>query len=163
MVKAVFPGSFDPPTYGHLDIIRRWASLFDELIVALAENRGKRPLFSSEERLSLLRALVQPWGNVSAAVCDTLMVDFMRERGAAILLRGVRGPGDFPYEFELALMNKTLSPDAETVFLPAAPQFFALSSSAIKELVSFHRDVSALVPPLVADALKGKAGIAARR
>ncbi|MDR2482178.1 MAG: pantetheine-phosphate adenylyltransferase [Treponema sp.] len=159
MIKAVFPGSFDPPTYGHLDIIRRAASLFDELIVALAENRGKRSLFSTEERLSLLQGLVQPWSNVSAAVCGTLIVDFMRERGAALLVRGVRGPVDFPYEFELALMNKTLAPGIETVFLPAAPEFFALSSSAIKELVSFHRDVSALVPPLVAEALKGKAEI----
>ena len=155
MLKAAFPGSFDPPTFGHLNIIERAAALFDSLVVVLADNPRKKTLFTLEERLSMVTELAAPWGNVSVAGYDGLMVDFMQERGIKVQVRGIRGPEDFSYELELAHWNRTLAPDLETVFLAADPRFALLRSSAIKEMAIFHRDLSALVPPLVAKALKG--------
>jgi pantetheine-phosphate adenylyltransferase len=154
MVKAVFPGSFDPLTFGHLNIIERTAAIFDELVVVLAENRQKKTLFPLEERMAMVSELVKPWKNVSVASSASLMVEFMQERGITVLVRGIRGVQDFSYEFDLSLWNKTLAPELETVFLAPDPRYTLLSSSAIKELASFHRDLSSLVPPLVADALR---------
>jgi len=156
MLKAAFPGSFDPPTYGHLDIIERASGIFEELLVVVAENRQKKGLFSAEERISMVTELVSPWKNVSVALCDTLIVDFIKKRGIRLLLRGVRGVNDFSYEFDLSIMNHALSPDIETVFMTTDPKYFVLRSSAIKELASFHGDVSTMVPPLIAEALKIK-------
>ncbi|MDR0555356.1 MAG: pantetheine-phosphate adenylyltransferase [Treponema sp.] len=156
MLKAVFPGSFDPPTFGHLNIIERAASLFDDLTVVIAENRDKKYLFTAEERLGMINDLIRPWGNVSAALCDTLIVDYMKKRGIRLLLRGVRGIGDFSYEFELSMMNKALAPGIETVFMTTDPKYFVLRSSFIKELASFHGDIASMVPPLVMEALKTK-------
>ena len=156
MLKAAFPGSFDPPTLGHLDIIERASLLFHEVLVVVAENRRKRCLFSAEERISMVRTLVKPWKNVSVSLCDILIVDFLRERDIRILLRGVRDLGDFSYELELSMMNKALCSSVETLFMTAQPEFFILRSSAIKELASFHGDISGMVPPLVAEALKEK-------
>lgn len=156
MLNAVFPGSFDPPSFGHLDIIERASSLFDRLIVVVAENRGKKYLFSAEERISILTELVKPWKNVSVVICDTLIVDFMKQRDIRLLLRGVRGVNDFSYEFELSMMNRALNPRIETIFMTTDPKYFVLRSSAIKELASFRGDVSAMVPPLVAEALREK-------
>jgi pantetheine-phosphate adenylyltransferase len=156
MLKAVFPGSFDPPTLGHLNILERAGSLFDELIVAVAENRGKKYLFSLEERVAMVTEMAKPWKNVSVASCDTLIVDFMKRRGVRLLVRGVRGTNDFSYEFDLSMMNKALDPHIETIFMTTDPEYFVLRSSAIKELASFGGDVSAMVPPLVAKALKRK-------
>jgi pantetheine-phosphate adenylyltransferase len=154
MIKAAFPGSFDPPTFGHLNIIERAAAIFDELVVVLAENRQKKTLFPLEERMAMVSQLVKPWKNVSVTSSSLLLVEFMQGRGITILVRGIRGLQDFSYEFDLSLWNKTLAPELETVFLAPDPRYTLLSSSAIKELASFHRDLSALVPPLVAEALR---------
>ncbi|GHV81450.1 phosphopantetheine adenylyltransferase [Spirochaetia bacterium] len=156
MLKAIFPGSFDPPTFGHLNIIERASSLFDELIVVAACHREKKYLFQAEERISLLSELVKPWKNVSVVLWDRLIVEFMKERDIRLLIRGVRGVNDFSYEFELSMMNKALAPKIETIFMTTDPKFFVLRSSAIKELASFHGDVSGMAPPLVAEALKRK-------
>jgi pantetheine-phosphate adenylyltransferase len=156
MLKAAFPGSFDPPTLGHLNIILRAADIFDELIVVVAENRQKKYLFSSGERVSLLGELVKDRKNISVEVSDSLIVDFLQKKGIRILIRGVRGMEDFSYEFELSMMNKALNPEIETIFMTTDPDYFVLRSSSIKELASFQGDVSSMVPPGVALALKKK-------
>jgi pantetheine-phosphate adenylyltransferase len=156
MFTAAFPGSFDPPTLGHLNIIERAARIFDELLVVVAENRQKKYLFSAKERVSLVESLVEPWKNVSVALCDSLIVDFIRKRNIRLLVRGVRGVGDFSYEFEISMMNKALASSIETLFMTTDPEYFILRSSAIKELASFHGDVSGMVPSLVAEALRNK-------
>ncbi|MDL2229810.1 pantetheine-phosphate adenylyltransferase [Treponema sp. OttesenSCG-928-L16] len=156
MRKAAFPGSFDPPTFGHLNVVERACSMFDELLIVVAENRQKKYLFSAEERISMVTDLVKPWTNVSVALCDSLIVDFVKNQGIDILIRGVRGVSDFSYEFELSMMNKALDASVETIFMTTDPEYVVLRSSAIKELASFHGDVSAMVPPLVAEALKKK-------
>ncbi len=156
MQKAAFPGSFDPPTYGHLNIIQRASSIFDELLIVVAENRQKKYLFSADERMEMIRELVKPWKNVSVALCDSLIVDFIKKQNIRLLIRGVRGVGDFSYEFELSMINKGLDSKIETIFMTTDPEYFVLRSSSIKELASFHGDVSAMVPPLVDEALKKK-------
>jgi pantetheine-phosphate adenylyltransferase len=156
MLKAVFPGSFDPPTLGHLNIIERASDIFEELVVVVAENRQKSYLFSAEERVALIKELTKERKNISVAVCDSLIVEFMKERDIKLLVRGVRGVNDFSYEFELSMMNKALASDIETIFMTTDPAYFVLRSSAIKELASFQGDISAMVPPLVARALKTK-------
>ena len=156
MLKAAFPGSFDPPTLGHIDIIHRAAVIFDELVVVVAENRQKKYLFSANERAAMVRELVSQKENVSVCVCDTLIVDFLRKNDIKLLIRGVRGVDDFSYEFEISMMNKALDPGIETIFMTTDPKYFVLRSSAIKELASFHGNISGMVPALVDEALKGK-------
>ena len=156
MVKAIFPGSFDPPTYGHLNIVERARGIFEELYVVVAVNRQKTGLFSPEERYDLLRELLEPYPNVSVHLCDTLIVNFARSHGCRVLVRGVRSVPDFSYEFELSIMNKGLDPTIETIFMPTDPKYFVLRSSAIKELASFDGDLSAMVPPNVAAVLREK-------
>jgi pantetheine-phosphate adenylyltransferase len=156
MFKTAFPGSFDPPTLGHLNIIERAARIFDEVLVVVAENRQKKYLFPVEERIAIVSSLVKPWKNVSVAQCDSLIVDFIKKRNIRILLRGVRDVGDFSYEFELSMMNKALDATIETIFMTTDPEYFVLRSSTIKELASFHGDVSSMVPLLVAEALRAK-------
>ncbi|MDR0289499.1 MAG: pantetheine-phosphate adenylyltransferase [Treponema sp.] len=156
MKKAALPGSFDPPTLGHLNIIRRAAGIFDELTVVVAENRQKKYLFSAEERAEMVRRLTADCGNVLVTVCDSLIVDFLQKQGIKILVRGVRGMEDFSYEFELSMMNKALDSSIETVFMTTDPEYFVLRSSSVKEVASFKGNVSGMVPPLVAEALKEK-------
>jgi len=156
MLKAVFPGSFDPPTSGHINIIERASAVFEELIVVVAENRQKKYLFSAEERRSMLGELVKDRKNVSVAVCDTLIVDYMRKNNVKLLIRGVRGLEDFSYEFELSMMNRTLDPEIETIFMTTDPEYFVIRSSSIKELASFRGNLHGMVPPLVAEALAKK-------
>ncbi|MCL2244909.1 MAG: pantetheine-phosphate adenylyltransferase [Treponema sp.] len=156
MMKAAFPGSFDPPTSGHLNIIQRAASIFDELTVVVAENKQKKYLFSAEERASMIKELVKDLKNVSVTVCDCLIVDFMQRFGIKLLVRGVRGLEDFSYEFELSMMNKALDPGIETIFMTTDPEYFVIRSSSIKELASFHGNLHGMVPPLVVKALKEK-------
>ena len=156
MLKAVFPGSFDPPTLGHINIIERASSIFDELMVVVAENSQKKHLFSLEERVSMMQELVEPRKNVSVFVCDTLIAEFMKKHNMKLLVRGVRGVDDFSYEFDLSMINKTLAPNIETIFMTTDPEYFVLRSSVIKELASFHGDVSGMVSPIVAQALKLK-------
>jgi pantetheine-phosphate adenylyltransferase len=155
-VKAAFPGSFDPPTSGHINIINRAASVFGELVVVVAENKQKKYLFSAEERAEMIRELVKDHKNVSVTVCDCLIVDFLKKMGINLLIRGVRGLEDFSYEFELSMMNRTLDPDIETIFMTTDPEYFVIRSSSIKELASFHGNLHGMVPPLVAKALKEK-------
>jgi len=154
-MKAAFPGSFDPPTLGHLNIIQRSASIFDGITVVIAENSQKSYLFSAEERLEMVSALVKPWKNVSVAVCTGLIVDFLKKNDIPVIIRGVRG-GDFSYEFELSMMNRALNPEIETIFLTTDPAYLVIRSSAIKELASFGVNISSMVPPVVEAALKVK-------
>jgi len=155
-VKAAFPGSFDPPTSGHINIISRAASIFKELVVVVAENKRKKYLFSAEERASLIRELIKDYKNVSVTVCDCLIVDFLKKMDIKLLLRGVRGVEDFSYEFELSMMNRTLDPNIETIFMTTDPEYFVIRSSSIKELASFDGNLHGMVPPLVVKALKEK-------
>ena len=155
-MKAAFPGSFDPPTLGHINIIQRAAGIFDELLVVVAENRQKKYLFSAEERAAMLRQLAGDHRNVSVAVCDFLIVDFLRKEGINLLIRGVRGMEDFSYEFELSMVYKALDSGIETLFMTTDPEYFVLRSSSIREIASFKGNVTGMVPPLVAEALRKK-------
>jgi pantetheine-phosphate adenylyltransferase len=156
MFKAVFPGSFDPPTLGHLNIIERASQIFDELVVVVADNRQKKYLFPVEERAKMMKEIVKNAKNVRVASWDSLIVDFLKKENIKILIRGVRGMDDFSYEFELSMMNKALHPNIETLFMTTESKYIVLRSSSIKELASFYGDVSQMVPPLVAEALKKK-------
>ena len=156
MVKAVFAGSFDPPTFGHLNIIERAQKLFSEIHVVIAVNKNKSYCFSGEERLEVIQQLVSRWNNVSVHLWDSLIVDYAKKIKADVLIRGVRNDNDFLYEFDLAMMNKSLNPQIETLFLVPDPKFFVLRSSSIKELAAFGGDVSAMVPPVVEAMLKKK-------
>jgi pantetheine-phosphate adenylyltransferase len=156
MQKAVFAGSFDPPTFGHLNIIERAQILFSEVHVVVAVNSEKKYLFSAEERVEMIREMVKHWPNVQVHPWDNLIVAYARKIDARILVRGVRNFSDFSYEFDLAMMNRGLNPEIETIFLSTDPDFFVLRSSAIKELASFGGDVSSMVPEQVARALKLK-------
>ena len=156
MVKAVFAGSFDPPTFGHLNIIERVQKLFPEIHVVIAVNNNKTYCFSGEERLEMIQKLVSGWNNVSVHLWDSLIVDYAKKIKADVLIRGVRNDNDFLYEFDLAMMNKSLNPQIETLFLVPDPKFFVLRSSSIKELAAFGGDVSAMVPSIVEAMLKKK-------
>ena len=155
---AVYPGSFDPPTRGHDDLIRRSLSLADKVIVAIATNSSKTPLFSVEERLDLLQAIAGDSSSVSFEAFDGLLVDFAKKVKATLIVRGLRAVSDFEYEFQMALMNRQLHPRLETVFLvPAVDQTY-LSSSLAREVARYGGDVSALVHPEVEAALRKKFG-----
>ncbi len=156
MVKAVFAGSFDPPTNGHLDIIKRASGLFDSVDVVVSVNPEKKYMFSEEERLSMLKALISSFENVSVHSYQGLIVNYAKQNGAKVLVRGVRSTNDFGYEFELALMNQNLNPDIETVFLQSKEKYAIVKSSSIKQLAQFGGDISRMVPPLVAEALRAK-------
>lgn len=150
---ALYPGSFDPPTRGHEDLIRRSLKLADKVIVAVATNVSKQPLFSVDERLAMLRATVGPEPRIELRAFDGLLVDLAREVGAVMVVRGLRAVSDFEYEFQMALMNRQLYPALETVFLVPAVDLTYLSSSLVREVARFGGDVSTLVHPSVAAAL----------
>jgi len=150
---AVYPGSFDPPTKGHEDLVRRSLALADHLIVAVAINVVKQPLFSVEERLEMLRAAVGDDSRVSFQAFDGLLAEFAKRVGATIIVRGLRAVSDFEYEFQMALMNRQLHPSLETVFLVPAVDLTYLSSSLVREVAKFGGDVTPLVHPNVAKAL----------
>jgi pantetheine-phosphate adenylyltransferase len=156
MTNVIFPGSFDPPTYGHLNIIERARRLFDEVHVIIAANPGKTSLFTPDERLAMLRKLTVGWNNLHLALYDGLIVDYARAHGIRLLLRGIRNVPDFSYEFDLSLMNRVLDNEIETVFMPTEPRYFVLKSSSIKEMASIGGDVSTMVPPLVVKALESR-------
>ena len=156
MKKAAFPGSFDPPTSGHINIIKRAASIFGELTVVVAQNKQKNYLFSAEERADMMQELVKDQKNVTVTVCDCLIVDYLKSKDIKLLVRGVRGLEDFSYEFELSMMNRTLDREIETIFMTTDPEYFVIRSSSIKELASFDGNLNGMVPPLVAKALKEK-------
>jgi len=154
MVKAVFAGSFDPPTYGHLNVIDRAEKIFAEIHIVIAVNKDKDYLFSGEERKKMRDALAAGKKNIVVTTWDALIVEYAKKIEAKVLIRGVRNVSDFSYEFDLAIMNKGLDNDIETVFLLPDPKYFVLRSSSIKELASFGGNLSGLVPPLVKKALK---------
>jgi len=151
---AIYPGSFDPPTRGHEDLIRRSLRLADRVIVAIATNSAKQPLFSVEERLDMLRASVPDEPRVSFETFDGLLAEFAGRVGATMIVRGLRAVSDFEYEFQMALMNRQLHPSLETVFLVPAVDLTYLSSSLVREVARYGGDVSALVHPAVAGALR---------
>jgi pantetheine-phosphate adenylyltransferase len=152
----VFPGTFDPPTYGHLNVIERAHTMFDHLFVVIAVNPNKKTLFSQEERIELLTELVKDYENVSVWSTDSLVVRFAKEHGAQVLLRGVRSVPDFSYEFDLSIMNKALDPGIETLFMPTDPKYFVLRSTAIKEMAAYKGDLSHMVPAIVEQAVRRK-------
>ena len=155
---ALFPASFDPLTNGHLDIVHRSLRVFDELVVAIAINLDKATTFTLAERIAMLEAVVGSEPGVRITSFTGLTVDFAREIGADVVIRGVRAMSDFEYEFEMALMNKHLFPEIETVFLIASQQYLYVSSSRLKELVRLGRDVAEFVPPVVAKSLRERLG-----
>jgi pantetheine-phosphate adenylyltransferase len=150
---AVYPGSFDPPTKGHEDLVRRSLALADRLIVAIAVNVVKQPLFSVDERLEMLRTAVGDDKRVAFEAFDGLLADFAKRVGASIIVRGLRAVSDFEYEFQMALMNRQLHPSLETVFLVPAVDLTYLSSSLVREVARFGGDVGPMVHPVVASAL----------
>ncbi|TGE32076.1 pantetheine-phosphate adenylyltransferase [Desulfosporosinus sp. Sb-LF] len=156
MRTAIYPGTFDPVTNGHLDILIRGKELFDGVTIAIAADSNKAPLFTLGERMELLLESTKDMPNVSVRVFEGLTVEFARQCGAVAILRGLRALSDFEYEFQLALMNKKIAPDIETVFLMTQSEFSFISSSAIKLTASLHASISDFVPPHVEKALMSK-------
>lgn len=156
--RALYPGSFDPVTYGHIDLIKRARMLFDEVHVAAAENAEKRPLFTVEERLEFLKRAVGAQKGVVVTAFQGLIVDFAKAHGIKIVIRGLRATSDFDYEFQMAMTNRTLSDQIDTIFLMPSEKHFYLSSRLIKEIAALSGDVSRFVPPFVARELKKKLG-----
>lgn len=148
-IIAIYPGTFDPITSGHLDLIARASRLYDKIIVAVALNKGKTPLFSMMERVELTASVTTEYANVEVRGFDSLLVEFAKQQGANVILRGLRAVSDFEYEFQLAGMNRRLAPDLETVFLTPAEQYEFISSSMIREIAQLKGDVSSFVPDLV--------------
>lgn len=155
-MKAVYPGSFDPPTNGHLDIITRASKLVDTLIVAVLNNPSKKPMFSTEEKIEMLQALTKDMHNVKVASFSGLLVDFCKEIDCQIIIRGLRALTDFEYEFQIALTNKTMNKNIETLFMPTDTQNLWLSSSVVKEIATFGGKYDEMVPKIVKDRLEKK-------
>jgi pantetheine-phosphate adenylyltransferase len=153
---AVFPGSFDPLTNGHVDIILRSAHLFERVIVAVLVNADKQPLFSSDERVAIIREVFREYANVEVDSFDGLLVAYAKRRRASAIVRGLRAVSDFEYEFQMALMNRHLEPTLETVFMMPAEQYTYLSSRLIKEVFQLGGEVRGLVPPAVERAMRDK-------
>ena len=153
---AVCPGSYDPVTLGHLDIISRASLVFDNLVVGVVNQpiRKKKTVFTAEERAAFIEAEVVKLGNVQVKPFDTLLVDFARENGARTIVKGLRAISDFEYEFEMNQLNRKMAPDIESMYLMSAPEFSFLSSSGVKELATFGGDLTGLVPPKVAERLQ---------
>lgn len=147
MITAVYPGSFDPVTIGHLDIIKRASSMFGKLIVAVLENNSKKPFFPLEQRVNMLKKVLGTEKNIEVVSFSGLLVDFLEQTNASVIVKGLRAVSDFEYEFQMALINKKLSSKAETVFLPASAENMFLSSSVVKEIATNGGDISSFVPP----------------
>jgi pantetheine-phosphate adenylyltransferase len=156
MTTAVFPGSFDPPTNGHLNIIQRACKLFDQIDVVIAVNAQKQYLFTQQERFEMMAELIKSYSNVTLHICSELIVNYVKKTGAKVLLRGIRNTNDFAYEFDLSLMNHTLNPEVETLFIPTEQKYVIVKSSSIKELAQFGGDISGMVPLIVEQALNRK-------
>lgn len=152
--RAIYPGTFDPVTNGHIDIIRRAVNIFPEVIVAVASNRFKRPWLSLSDRIALIENALEGLPNVTVIGFDCLLIDFVNQQKAGIILRGLRAVNDFEYEFQLAGMNRQLSPDIETVFLTPSAHLMFISSTLVREIASLNGDVSQFVPSAVIEALK---------
>ena len=155
-LTAIYPGTFNPITHGHADLVERAARLFDKVIVAVAESTGKSPTFTLEERVQMARAVLKPVKNAEVIGFGTLLADFAASQGARVIVRGLRAVSDFEYEFQLANMNRHIAPALETLFLTPAEQYSFVSSSLVREIAALGGDVSAFVAPLVVKALKDK-------
>ena len=154
MRHCIYPGTFDPITYGHLDVLSRASKLFDHVTVAIAENAGKNPLFSTTDRLAMVQPSVAQFANVSVTSFSGLLVDFAVAQKATAIIRGLRALSDFEFEFNMALMNRHLEPRIETIFVMPNEQFSYTSSSLVKQVAKFGGDISHFVPPNVGEALK---------
>ena len=155
---AIYPGSFDPPTNGHLDIVERSARLFDRVVVGVGRNLAKKTVVTADERIALMREACAKHPNVQVQAFDGLQVDFAKSVGAAFIIRGIRALSDFEFEFEMGNMNRRLAPGIEMVYLMTAPEYLFLSASRVKELVAFGAPVDAYVPPNVAKRLRAQMG-----
>lgn len=153
---AVYPGTFDPITFGHVDLIERATKIFDNVIVAIADNKNKKPLFTLSERVELTTKTLVNYKNVKVAGFDSLLLDFVKQQGANVILRGLRTVTDFDYEFQLASMNRFLNPIVESLFLMPAEKYMSVSSSLVREIALFGGDVSGFVPITVVEALQKK-------
>ena len=158
MVRAIYPGSFDPVTFGHLDVIRRAAELFDEVIVGVLYNSEKSPLFSVEERVNILKEATAHLNNVEIVAFSGLSVEFARKCGAKVIIRGLRAITDFEYELQMAQTNRVLAPDIDTMFLTTSLEFAYLSSTTVKEVATFGGDISKFVPEFVSREVYKKLG-----
>lgn len=155
-IVAVYPGTFDPVTNGHLDLISRGAKIFDHLIVAVLQNREKAPLFSAAERIEMLREVTGQWASVEVDLFDGLLVEYVRRRRAHVILRGIRAVSDYEYELQMALMNRRLEPQVETVFMMPDARYSYLSSHLVREIAQFGGRIEGLVPPAVEERLRAK-------
>jgi pantetheine-phosphate adenylyltransferase len=153
---AIYPGSFDPITNGHLDLIQRGSRLFDRLIVSILRNESKEPLFSAEERIEMLREVAEPYANVEVDSFDGLLVDYAANHAATAILRGIRAISDYEYELQMALMNRRLRPEIETVFMMSNEAYSFISSRMVKEVFSLGGNISGLVPPPVEARMRGR-------
>src|SRR5579864_1152500 len=153
---AIYPGSFDPVTNGHLDLIERGTKIFERLIVAVLRNADKDPLFTVAERVEMLRQVTQPWANVEVDVFDGLLVDYARRRSAGVILRGIRAISDYEYELQMALMNRKLEPRLETVFMLPGETYSYLSAKLVREFAQLGGPLTGLVPPAVEERLRAK-------
>ncbi len=158
MTRAIYPGSYDPLTNGHLDIIERGCKLFDEIIVAILINPSKNPLFSLEERIEIIREVIAPFETVRVDTFDGLLVNYARQQRADCIVRGIRAVSDYEYELQMALMNRRMEPDIETVFMMSADTYSYVSSRLVKEIFFLGRDVTGLVPPIVEERMRRKRG-----
>src|SRR4051812_16762673 len=157
MIKAIYPGTFDPLTRGHEDLVRRASTLFDTLVLAIADSKAKRPFFPIDERIAMAREVLGDLKNVQVLGFSNLLIDFVREQRARVVLRGLRAVSDFEYEFQLAGMNRNLYPEMETMFLTPSEQHMFISATLVREIAALGGDVSEFVHPLVAKKLKAKA------
>ena len=157
MIKVVYPGTFDPFTRGHEDLVRRAAHVFDKVIVGVADSASKHPMFTAEERVAMARDVLRPIANVEVLGFSALLMDFVHAQGANIILRGLRAVSDFEYEFQMAGMNRHLYPDVETMFLTPSEQYTFVSATIVREIAKFGGDVSHFVDPSVAVRLRARA------
>ena len=155
---AIYPGSFDPPTNGHLDIVERSSRLFDKVVIGVGRNLTKKTVFDADERVALMREACKKFANVEVTSFDGLQVEFAKQSGASFIIRGIRALSDFEFEFEMGNMNRRLAPAIEMVYLMTAPEYLFLSASRVKELVAFGAPVDTYVPANVAKALKAHSG-----
>ena len=155
-MTAIYPGSFDPVTNGHLDLIERATKIFDRLVVAVLRNLDKDPLFSLPERVEMLREVTRPWPSVEVDIFDGLLVDYARRRKATVILRGIRAISDYEFELQMALMNRKLEPQIETVFMMPAETYSYLSSRLVREIARLGGPIQGLVPPAVEQRLRAK-------